>query len=198
MDEATSLSKGTTLLFGLAGMRVDRVELRPGGIREVHVQTADEGASGCRCVVCCRRREGQRGHRAARHPLRDKAYRGGVAPSAGGCCASGETSPRRSRAAGRCPHHPALREAIAVAIGDANRAVNEVADAFGVSWPTAHTAFVDVADRVLATPAPTRVLGIDETRRRKPRWEQHPTTGRRMLVGRWTPASATSKAPRGC
>jgi transposase len=60
-----------------------------------------------------------------------------------------------------------------------------VADAFGVSWPTAHAAFVEVADRDLGPPAPTRVLGIDETRRGKPRWEQHPTTGTWVLVDRW-------------
>ena len=78
-----------------------------------------------------------------------------------------------------------LREAIAVAVGDANRAVSEVADAFGVSWPTAHAAFVEVADRELGPPAPTRVLGIDETRRGKPRWEQHPATGKWVLVDRW-------------
>jgi hypothetical protein len=41
------LSNDTTLLFGLAGVRVERVVLGPDGIREVHVQTADEGASGC-------------------------------------------------------------------------------------------------------------------------------------------------------
>jgi len=34
-----------------------------------------------------------------------------------------------------------LQEAIAAAVGDANRAVSEVAEAFGVSWPTAYTAF---------------------------------------------------------
>jgi hypothetical protein len=35
-----------------------------------------------------------------------------------------------------------LQEAIAAAVGDANRAVSEVVEAFGVPWPTAHTAFV--------------------------------------------------------
>ena len=41
------MSNDTTLLFGLAGVRVERVVLLPGGVREVHVQTAAEGASGC-------------------------------------------------------------------------------------------------------------------------------------------------------
>jgi transposase len=39
-----------------------------------------------------------------------------------------------------------------------------------VSWPTAHAAFVEHADALLPAPQPTTVLGIDETRRGKPRW----------------------------
>jgi transposase len=53
----------------------------------------------------------------------------------------------------------------------------EVADAFGVSWPTAHNAFVAEADRVLADPQPTPVLGIDETRRGRARWRFGETVG---------------------
>jgi hypothetical protein len=68
------LSNDTTLLFGLAGVRVERVVLRPGGIREVHVQTVDEGASGCpSCGVLSPFDEGRRGDGAARHPLWDRA-----------------------------------------------------------------------------------------------------------------------------
>jgi transposase len=48
--------------------------------------------------------------------------------------------------------------------------VAEVAGAHAVSWPTAHAAFVEHADALLTTPEPTTVLGIDETRRGKPRW----------------------------
>jgi len=48
--------------------------------------------------------------------------------------------------------------------------VIEVADGAGVSKPTAHAAFVAYAETVLGNPAPVRVLGIDETRRGKPRW----------------------------
>ena len=46
----------------------------------------------------------------------------------------------------------------------------EVAGSHGVSWPTAHAAFVEHADALLLDPEPTAVLGIDETRRGKPRW----------------------------
>ena len=59
---------------------------------------------------------------------------------------------------------------IGAAIGDAARSVAEVATVHGVSWPTAHRAFVAHAKALLAEPEPTRVLGIDQTRRGKPRW----------------------------
>jgi hypothetical protein len=72
--------------------------------------------------------------------------------------------PARARTTGR------LRRAIGVAVGDACRSVAEVAGSHGVSWPTAHAAFVEYADTLLPDPEPTAVLGIDETRRGKPRW----------------------------
>jgi transposase len=63
-----------------------------------------------------------------------------------------------------------LRRGIAAAVGDACRSVAEAAQAFGVSWPTAHAAVVTAADAAADEPQPTTVLGIDETRRGKPRW----------------------------
>jgi hypothetical protein len=69
--------------------------------------------------------------------------------------------------------------------GDAARSVNEVAAAHGVSWPTAHRAFVAHADELLGEPEPTRVLGIDETRRGKPRWEYRAETARWVRVDPW-------------
>jgi len=78
-----------------------------------------------------------------------------------------------------------LRTQIGTAIGDAARSVTEVATAHGVSWPTAHRAFVAHADAVLTEPEPTRVLGIDETRRGKPRWEWCAETQRWVRVDPW-------------
>jgi hypothetical protein len=75
-----------------------------------------------------------------------------------------EEIPAGARTTGR------LRRAIGAAIGDACRSVAEVGASFGVSWPTAHAAFVEHADALLPAPQPTTVLGIDETRRGKPRW----------------------------
>jgi transposase len=87
--------------------------------------------------------------------------------------------PARARTTAR------LRTQIGAAVGDAARSVAEVAAAHGVSWPTAHRAFVAHAEKVLAEPHPTPVLGIDETRRGKPRWERCEATGRWVRVDPW-------------
>ncbi len=63
-----------------------------------------------------------------------------------------------------------LRTQIGRDVGDAARSVVEVAAGAGVSWPRAHASFVAHAEQVLGEPQPLQVLGIDETRRGKPRW----------------------------
>jgi transposase len=75
-----------------------------------------------------------------------------------------------------------LRQQMAKAVGDAARSVAEVAQAHGVSWPTTHRAFIAHATTASTEPAPTAVLGIDETRRGKPRWERCTETGRWVRV----------------
>jgi transposase len=62
-----------------------------------------------------------------------------------------------------------LREAIAQGV-EAGRAVDEVAAAHGVSWPTAQRAVDAYAARELGEPEPTPLLGMDETRFGRPRW----------------------------
>ena len=63
-----------------------------------------------------------------------------------------------------------VAEAIATAVAGGNRAVEEVARAHGVSWPTAHRARVAAAARWLPAPEPVRVLRVDEARARSVRW----------------------------
>jgi transposase len=63
-----------------------------------------------------------------------------------------------------------LRQRLAEAVARSNRAVSEVAAEHSVSWWTVHRAFLVVAASWLPPPAPTRVLGIDETRARTVRW----------------------------
>jgi hypothetical protein len=52
-----------------------------------------------------------------------------------------------------------LRAAIGRAVGDAARSVAEVADAFGVSWPTAHAAFTEAAGRAAGGAGPDSGVG---------------------------------------
>jgi transposase len=126
------LNDDTSVLFGLPGVRVQRVDLDEHGGRVVHVETAaGTSAPGC-----------------ARLSFTESI----------------EQVPAGWRTTGR------LRTAMGAAIGDVARSVSEVATAFAISWPTAHAAFVEHADALLVVAAPTTVLGIDETRRGKPRW----------------------------
>ena len=69
---------------------------------------------------------------------------------------------------------------------DGWRSVAEVAAACGTTWNTCHRAVVAMADPILATELlPVTVLGIDETRRGKAKWETDPDTGMRTWVDRF-------------
>jgi hypothetical protein len=67
---------------------------------------------------------------------------------------------------------------MAHAVLDDLRPVAGVAQAFGCSWNTCHDAVTTTADAVLdAEPDQVTVLGIDETRRGKAKYETCPNTG---------------------
>lgn len=76
-----------------------------------------------------------------------------------------------------------LRQAVAEAVAD-NRCVTEVARTHRVSWPTVQRAVNAMCGQLLGEPAPTRLLGIDETRFRRPRWHRD-GDGRWQLVEPW-------------
>ncbi|MGH3914311.1 MAG: ISL3 family transposase [Pseudonocardiaceae bacterium] len=80
-----------------------------------------------------------------------------------------------------------LREHAAALVGELGAPVSGAARVCGLSWPTAHQAFTDHADPVLSVPrGPVRVLGIDETRRGRPRFTRDPDTGACVtLADRW-------------
>ncbi len=181
---------GTTLLFGLAGVQVERVEQRQDRIRVVHVSTADQGAAACpECGVVSTSVK----QRVTTSPT-DIGY--GVDPvevvwhktrwrcNEGYCRRRSFTEtitevPPRARITTR------LADQMGKAIGDTARSVAEVAATHAVSWPTAHRAFIGYADKKLRPPAPTRVLGIDETRRGKPRWVRSKPDHRWVRVDAW-------------
>ncbi len=170
------MSNGTTVLFGLPGVRVARVEQDGFGARVVHIETVPgTSASGCPgCgVVSTSAKEypttspqdvpyGERGISVVWHKTRWRCKERSCVR--GSFTEAIDEVPSGRRTTGR------LRRAIGAAVGDACRSVAEVSTSFGVSWPTAHAAFVEHADALLTTPQPTTMLGIDETRRGKPRW----------------------------
>jgi transposase len=184
------MSDATTVLFGLPGVRVERVERRADGTRVVDVVTDDPTAAACpSCGVVSTSVKGRvvtspkdipygegrivvRWHKVRWRCREDHCQRGSFTEAI-------TEVPARARSTLR------LRVQMAQAVGDAARSVAEVAQAHGVSWPTAHRAFAAHAATVLTEPAPTAVLGIDETRRGKPRWERCAQTGRWVRVDPW-------------
>ena len=81
---------------------------------------------------------------------------------------------------------PRAKASMATEVLEKDRSVDAVAGEYCCGWHTVHDHVMTVADAVLdAEPAPVRVLGIDETRRGKARWENDPGTGRRARVDRW-------------
>jgi transposase len=188
--EATGLSNATTILFDLPGVRVRHVEGDEYGDRVVHVETAAEYAVGCpACAVVSTSVKqyvttaprdipyGERGISVVWHKRR---WRCGE-PT---CARLSFTEqivevPAGARTTGR------LRRAVAAAVGDACRSVAEVADSFGLSWPTAHAAVVQAAEAAAVEPEPTSVLGIDETRRGRPRWTFSVEAARWVRTDAW-------------
>ena len=165
----------TTLLLGLGGVSVDRVESRADGSRVVHVRTDDQSAGACpECGVLSssvKQRPttvprdlpfGETGLAIVWHKVRWRCLE--RACPRGSFTDTISEVPAGMRTTGR------LRRAIGAAVGDACRSVSEAGAAHGVSWPTAQRAVRAAAALVLVEPAPTAVLGIDETRRGKARW----------------------------
>ncbi|AVM00708.1 ISL3 family transposase [Gordonia iterans] len=169
------MSEPTSLLLGLEGVQVVSVSVAADRTRIVDVVTTDERAA---CCPDCGQKSSSVKERTVTCP-RDIGY--GTDPillrwnKIRWRCRNTECRRvtfteaidqvrARRRTTGR------LRERIGRAIGDTARSVVEVAAAHGVSWTTAHTAFCEVADRELRPPELVTVLGIDETRRGKPRW----------------------------
>lgn len=182
------MQHGTTLLLGLPGLVVQRVELDGDGARVVHVIT-DERWVGL-CTACGERSTSVKAH-AVTTP-KDLPY------GPDGVKVLWHKRRWRCRTT-QCPVRtftdqvPAvppgarttirLRTAVAEAVGE-NRSVAEVARSHRLSWPTVQRAFTRVCATVLGEPPTTAMLGIDETRFGRPRWHQG-DDGRWALVEPW-------------
>jgi transposase len=180
------MENATTILFGLPGvvvLGVDRGQDEHGAAaRLVHVVTTASSAAGCpECGVVSASVKQYRTTRPrdlpyGEEPLavcwRKRQYRCREA----GCPRRAFTEsiaevPPRARLTGRLCRQVARQVA-------AGRSVASAAAEFGVSWPVAHRHYVAHADALLTEPGPPAVLGIDETRRGKPKWVKDAQTGR--------------------
>src|SRR5271170_6075306 len=188
--EPRAVTDGTTLLFGLPGVWVGRVERWADGTRVVHAVTASEAAAACpscgvvstsvkarvttspRDIPYGQERIILRWNKTRWRCREDYCERGSFTESIA-------QVPARARTTGR------LRTQIGAAIGEAARSVAEVAAAHGVSWPTAHRAFITHAEVELTEPQPTRTQPVPHTPRGKPRWERCAQTQRWVRVDPW-------------
>lgn len=192
MQQFKVVNEDGTALLGLDGLALIRVDLEEDGTRVVHVATADETATACPgCGVSSTARKGS----ATTHP-RDVPY--GPDPirlvwhkSRWRCresrCPRGSFTESLPQVRPRARLTTRLYEQVGAGVADGYSCVLAAAHAHGVSWPVAHAAFVAHVTERLEEPLPTvAVLGIDETRRGKPIWEQDPITGRwRIKHDRW-------------
>lgn len=176
------MEHGTTLLLGLEGVAVERVESASGGARVVHVATASEMAAACpACGVISTSVKEYATTRPADVPYGEgpvllRWHKRRWRCTEPRCARQSFTEaiaevPPRARTTGR------LRRACADAVAD-NRCVDEVARSHRVSWPTVGRAVDARAAEQLGEPAPPRVLGIDETAFGRARWIRDPSTGR--------------------
>lgn len=182
------MEDGTTILFGLPGVAVDRVE-RHGDGRVAHVVTVDESAAACPgCGVFSTSVKQYRVTRPrdlgyGEEPLAVRWHKRQFRCRERGCSRRAFTEsiaelPPGARVTGR------LRRAAGAAV-DEHGSVRAAAAGHGISWPVVHAAFVGHADAQLVEPAPVAVLGIDETRRGRPRWDRDPDSGRWRRLDRF-------------
>ena len=174
--------------MGVEGMRVVEVEVEHDGRLTVWVSTEDADSAVCPgCQVPARRvheRVVTRPADVARAAdpvvlvwLKRRWKCGNQACGRATFTESLPQVPSRARLTAR------LRDHAAHLVGELGVPVGPAAEESGVSWPTAHQAFTEQADAVLGRPLwPVRVLGIDETRRGRPRFLQDPQTGEYVQV----------------
>lgn len=183
------MEHGTTLLLGLSGVAVERVELRSDGTRRVHVASADATAAACPACgvfstspkqnVTTRPKDLPYGEAALELRWHKRRWR----------CR--ESLCRRKTFTETIPEVPSgarttgrLRRACADAV-EANRCVSEVAQAHDLAWPTVQRAVDARAAERLGEPAPTPVLGLEQTRFGRPRWVRDEATGKWRLTDPW-------------
>ncbi len=181
-----------SVLLGLEGLAVREVLLDGFGVRWVHLVTDTDATAACPvCGVISISPKGS----AVTRP-RDLGYGPGPIrlvwhkrrwrcrevdcgrPSFTECL---PTVPAGARLTTR------LRAECGAGIAGGFSCVSAAAEHYGVDWRIANAAFIAHVEPFLDQPLPqVTVLGIDETRRGKPKWAQDPVTHRWAVVAdRW-------------
>jgi transposase len=186
------LVNDTTLLLGLDGVSVMRVERLQCGGRRVHLATADASARACpACGVFASRLKGAATTRPRDLPYGESGLEFVWHKRRWWCREAAcprrsfteqiEQIPAGARITGR------LRASAGRRVRDAGSTVVQAARDLHLSWPTVMAAFRTAAGEVVEAALPSvEVLGIDETRRGRTRWEQDPDTGKwKMTRDRW-------------
>lgn len=161
----------TTLLLGLDGVSVVRVESLADGTRWVHLITADEAARACpSCGVFASRVKGPAVTRLRDIPYGERKLESFWHKRRWWC--REPTCPRKSftESIAQIPAGTRittrLREAAGRRVRDAGSTVIQAARDLHLSWPTVMGAFRTSAREVVDAPLPeVKVLGVDETRR---------------------------------
>jgi transposase len=182
----------TTRLLGLEGLAV--VEVVAAGTQNpvVHLVTADERARACpRCGVFAvrvkewvttRPRDLPVGGRRCELRWRKRRW---ICDET--LCPRGTFTEQVAQIPARARLTDRLRRSAGAAVGDSGRTIVQPARDHGMSWPVVVAAFTAHATRVLPDqPAPVAVLGIDETRRGRPRWVYDETVQAwKAVTDRW-------------
>src|SRR5690349_13118232 len=203
--KSAGLHDDTTLLLGLDGVVVDRVELDPDGCRVVHLVTAAEVEPVCpscqtpssapRGWVLTRPRD-VAGPVRSRLVWRKRRWRCRTSSCGrGSFTESAPQLPPRARVTAR------LKTAAGRAVAVGGRTITQAGRDHGLSWPTVSAAFVREAS-VLLPAEPVCALG-GGARTRPAAVDPATTATRRPAPPRWpptggTPGSSTWKAGMGC
>jgi len=182
---------GSSLLLDLDGVVVESVQRLTDGTRLVQVSTAPEWVGICpdcgerstrsKGWVCTNPRDVQVG---PDRPLLRWRKRKWLCPSI--VCNRKVFTEAVPGVPARVRVTPRAKAEMATQVLDEDRSVAAVAADYRCGWHTVHDHVIAVADAALeAEPAPVRVLGIDETRRGKAKWDTDPDTGKRIWVDRW-------------
>lgn len=165
-----------------------RTESDGAGGTVVHVVTTDEAARACPdCGVFSSFRKGRVITRPRHLPCGGRPVAIRWHKSRWRCgeprCERGSFTERTTQIPARMRITEPLRREAGAVVCDGGRTVVQAGRDLGLSWPVVHRSFTAYAEAVLDdAPAVTEAIGIDETRRGKPVWRQHPDTGKWELI----------------